>query len=449
MSEKTNYSHSQPTSRRQFLKTSGTVVVGGALASQLSFPAITSAAGNGTLRLGLIGCGGRGTGAAEQALHADGDVILTAMADVFENRLQTSLGALKGNKTVSPKSNQPLSDQVKVDPDHCFIGLDAYRKVLDSDVDVVILATPPGFRPLHLKASVDAGKHIFCEKPMATDAPGVRSVLATVDESKKKDIALVAGFCWRYDYARRAIFERIHDGDVGDIRAIYATYYTGPVRPMPSLSERKPDMTELEWQLLNWYNFVWLCGDSLVEQAVHSVDKMAWAMKDVPPLKAVAVGGRQIPNPGGNIYDHFEVNYEYANGVRGFMGSRQQANCYNQNADYIIGTKGTGLIGVRGGAPEIVGEQNWKYDGPGNNMYQTEHDEFFASIRNGKHINDGVRMIHSTMMAIMGRMAAYTGEEISWDQALNSQENLMPADLSWDMKLEAAPMAMPGVTRFI
>lgn len=439
---------SQPTSRRQFLKTSSTAVIGGALVSHLSFPQKTFAADGDTLRIGLIGCGGRGTGAAEQALKADSNVVLTAMADVFEDRLQSSLGGLKSAKAVNPKTNKPLGEQVKVDPDHCFVGLDAYQKVIDSGVDLVILASPPGFRPPHLQAAVAAGKHIFCEKPMATDGPGVRSVLATVAESKKKDIALVAGFCWRYDYARRAIFKQIHEGTAGEIRAIYATYYTGPVRPMPPAGARKPSMTDLEWQLLNWYNFTWIGGDGLVEQAVHSVDKMAWAMKDVPPLKAVAVGGRQVPNPGGCIFDHIEVNYEYANGVRGFLGCRQQANCYNQNADYIIGTKGTGFIGVRA-TPEITGETTWRYEGPGNNMYQTEHDELFASIRSGKPINDGVWMAHSTMMAIMGRMAAYTGEEISWDQALNSQENLVPANLDWNMKLETPSLAMPGKTRFI
>ena len=427
------------TSRRQFLKASTTAALGSVFAANLSFPEKTFAANSDTLKVGLIGCGGRGTGAANQALNADKNVVLTAMADVFENQLQGSLRTLKGE----------VGGKVEVDPDHCFIGLDAYQKVIDSGVDVVILATPPGFRPQHLQAAVAAGKHIFCEKPVATDSPGIRSALASVEEAKKKELAVVAGFCWRYDYPRRGLFQRIHEGAIGDLRAIYATYYTGPVKPMPPASARKPGMTEIEWQLRNWYNFGWLCGDSLVEQAVHSVDKIAWAMKDVPPLKAVAVGGRQVPAHGGNIYDHFEVNYEYADGVRGFLGCRQQSNCYSENKDYLMGAKGLANIGGRRQAVEIIGDKNWSYDGPKPDMYQVEHDELFASIRAGKPINDGVRMCTSTLMAIMGRMAAYTGQEITWEMAMNSKEQLVPEKLDWQMALNVPPLAMPGITKFV
>jgi hypothetical protein len=184
----------------------------------------------------------------------------------------------------------------------------------------------------------------------------------------------------------------------------------------------------------------------LVEQAVHSVDKLAWAMKDVPPTKAVAVGGRQIPSHGGNIYDHFEVNYEYADGTRGFLACRQQSGCYNENADYLMGSKGVGTIGVRP-KPEINAGERWRYSGPSNDMYQTEHDELFAAIRAGKPINDGVWMTHSTLMAIMGRMAAYTGQQVTWEQALNSEERLVPDPLTWDQKLDVRPMARPGFTK--
>ena len=434
-------SHQTPpsTSRRQFLKASTTAALGSVFAANLSFPEKTFAANSDTLKVGLIGCGGRGTGAANQALNADKNVVLTAMADVFENQLQGSLRTLKGE----------VGGKVEVDPDHCFIGLDAYQKVIDSGVDVVILATPPGFRPQHLQAAVAGGKHIFCEKPVATDSPGIRSALASVEEAKKKKLALVAGFCWRYDYPRRGLFQRIHEGAIGDLRAIYGTYYTGPVKPMPPASARKPGMTEIEWHLRNWYNFGWLCGDSLVEQAVHSVDKIAWAMKDVPPLKAVAIGGRQVPAHGGNIYDHFEVNYEYADGVRGFLGCRQQSNCYSENKDYLMGAKGLANIGGRRQAVEIIGEKDWHYEGPQPDMYQVEHDELFASIRAGKPINDGVRMCTSTLMAIMGRMAAYTGQEITWEMAMNSKEQLVPEKLDWQMALNVPPLAMPGITKFV
>ncbi len=432
---------SASTTRRQFLKSS-TVALGGALAApHLSLSNQSFAANSDTLKIGLVGCGGRGTGAASQALNADPNAILTAMADVFADKLHSSLQTLKSGH----------ADKVHVTPENSFVGLDAYQKVINSGVDVVILATPPGFRPLHFRAVVESGRHCFIEKPMATDAPGLRSVLESVKIAKQKKLAVVAGFCWRYDFARRELFQRVHGGEIGDIRAIYATYYTGPVKPMPPVSDRKPAWSDIEWQLRNWYNFVWLCGDSLVEQAVHSVDKIAWAMKDAPPLKAVAVGGRQIPANGGNIFDHFEVNYEYPDGVRAFMGCRQQSGCYSQTADYIMGSKGQATIGVHrpGGTPEVRGERHWVYSGPANDMYQTEHDELFASIRAGTPINNGDRMCSSTLLALMGRMAAYTGQEITWEQALNSKEDLFPKNISWDAKFEVPPLALPGKTRFV
>jgi predicted dehydrogenase len=283
---------------------------------------------------------------------------------------------------------------------------------------------------------------------VATDAPGVRSVLESVEAAKKKNLSLVAGLCWRYNLAERALFERIHAGDIGDVRAVYAKYYTGPVKPMPPASSRPADMKELEWQLHNWYNFNWLCGDSLVEQAVHAVDWMCWAMKDVPPVKAVAVGGRQIPAEGGNIFDHFEVNYEYADGARGFLGCRQQAGCANDNTAVILGTQGEGHEMGFAGMPYIKGKNPWRYKGQRPNMYQIEHNELFASIRSGNPINDGVRMTYSTLAGIMGRMAAYTGQEITWDMAMNSTENLTPPVIAWDAPAPYPPMAQPGKTKF-
>ncbi len=429
-------------SRRSFLKGTGAAVVGGAFAANTEIARSAHPAGADTLRVGLIGCGGRGTGAAVNALGGDPNLTLTALADVFDGQIQRSLAALEKDPAIAAKVN--------VNPDQCFVGLDAYHKLIDSGVDVVLLATPPGFRPQHLAAAVAAGKHIFCEKPMATDAPGVRSVLASAAKAKEKKLALVAGFCWRYDYGRREIYKQIHDRAIGDIRTIYATYYTGPVKPMQPPAARSATCTDLEWQLRNWYNFTWLSGDGLVEQAVHSIDKIAWTMKDVPPLKAVAVGGRQTPNHEGNIYDHIEVNYEFAGGIWAFMGQRQIVGCYNQNADYVIGSKGTASIGAnRRQSVEITGEMNWRYEGPKNNMYQTEHDEMYASIRSGSPINDGTWMSTSTMMAIMGRMAAYTGQEVTWEQAINSREKLVPDSLDWNMKLPIPLMAIPGQSKLV
>jgi myo-inositol 2-dehydrogenase / D-chiro-inositol 1-dehydrogenase len=441
--------------RREFLKTSA-IVGGSALAvpsvltgcatrkptAEVAAAAVAAAApaaaqSTQTLKVGLIGCGGRGSGAASQALHADPNVALTAMGDAFEDQLQKSLQSLQSS----------CGDKVQVTPDKSFVGLDAYQKVIDSGVDVVLLATPPGFRPVHLKAAIEAGKHVFCEKPMATDAPGVRSVLESAAKAKEKNLALVAGFCWRYDDARREFYKRIHDGAIGDLRAVYATYYTGPVKPMPAPSERPAGMGDLEWQLRNWYNFTWLSGDGYVEQCCHSVDKMAWALKDQSPLNAVAVGGRQTPNNQGDIYDHMFVVYEFPDNVRTFVGQRQIGDTYSENSDYLMGSGG--FAEIQGWTRVFIkGKEDWRYRGPKTDMYQNEHNELFASIRSGKPINDGQWMAHSTMIGLMGRMAAYTGQQITWEQAMNSQQTLVPAELDWKMKLDIAPMAVPGVTKF-
>jgi len=426
-------------SRREFLKTSSVAALGSAFASPLVFSSKASAAGR-TLKIGLIGCGGRGTGAAAQALSTGEDVVLTAMADAFPEHVRGSRQNLA--------SNEQFGKRVQVPDEACFAGLDGYQKVIDSGVDVVLLATPPGFRPQHLRAAIDAGKHVFCEKPMATDAPGVRSVLESAAKAKEKNLALVAGFCWRYHPSRRAFYEQVHQGALGDIRAIYATYLTGPVKPMPPANTRPAGMSDVEWQLRNWYNFAWLSGDGLVEQACHSIDKIAWAMKDVPPLKAVATGGRQFPNHEGNIYDHIDVFYEYANGVRAFMAQRQISNCYGDNSDYLMGSDGVGTI-KNWNDPIITGKNSWRYNGPKGDMYQIEHNELFDSIRKGQPINDGIWMAHSTLMGLMGRMAAYSGKEITWEMALNSQEKLVPDNLTWDMSLPIKPMAMPGTAEFV
>ncbi len=426
------------TTRRDFLKTSA--LVGGVLAAPAILQQKLFAQGaTGTLRVGLIGCGGRGTGAASQALNADKDTVLYAMADVFDDQLQRSLAILK----------KQHPDKVKVTPETSFIGLDAYKKVIENS-DVVILTTPPGFRPVMLRAAIEAGKHVFCEKPMATDVPGIRSVMESANLVPEKNISLVAGFCWRRDFARREFYKRIHEGAIGDIRAIYATYYTGPVRPMPPASDRPADSTDLEWQLRNWYNFVWLSGDGYVEQCCHSVDKVAWAMKDQHPLKAVAVGGRGTPNNQGNIFDHMFVVYEFPNNVRGFVGQRQVSNTYSENSDYIMASNGFGKIpGWQAPYFERNGKMFWRYHGPSSDMYQVEHNELFASIRSGNHLNDGHWMAQSTLMGLMGRIAAYTGKEVSWEEALNSQEKLVPDNLTWDMKLPIRPMAVPGETPLV
>jgi predicted dehydrogenase len=329
-----------------------------------------------------------------------------------------------------------------------YLGLDAFQKVIDSKVDVVLLATPPGFRPYHLAACIAANKHVFCEKPISTDAFGVRSVVQTSELAKQKNLSLVAGFCWRYNNMIQDTFQQVESGAIGRLIAYYATYYTNPVKPMPPASTRPAGMSDVEWQIRNWYNFVWLGGDSLVEQAVHSVDKIAWAMHDEAPVSCVGVGGRAIPAEGGNIFDHFEINYLYANGVRAFMANRQIVGCYNENSDYMLGTEGTCTIG-KGPRPRIQGKTTWTYSGQQYDMYQREHDLLFASIRKNQPMNDGKRMATSTLLAIMGRMAAYTGQEVTWDQALNSQEKLIPDHLDWKGSLAVQPRAEPGITKLL
>jgi len=437
-----------PTTRRNFLKTSTAATLGGLIAGPAILGTKSSAASPGdTIKLGVIGCGGRGNGAAADAMAADSNTVLHAMGDIDASRIEVGLREVaKGVKE---------SSRIQVPAQRKFTGLDAFEKVLASGVDAVLLTTPPGFRPQHFKAAMEAGKHAFLEKPVATDVAGVNLVRASAAEAKRKGLAVQSGFCWRANTSRIEFFKRLHDGAIGDVRSLYHTYLTGPVKPMPPANKRPDSMGDVEWQVRNWYNFVWLSGDGLVEQAIHSIDKMFWAMKDVPPLKCTAVGGRQTPNNEGNIYDHIEVNYEWADGVRGFMAQRQIPGCHSETKDYITGSKGMGLLGGRRRSVEFTGETDWGYSGPETEtqmfgkMYQNEHASFLASIRTGQRLNDGEHMCNSTLMAIMGRMAAYTGQEITWEELLNSKERLVPENLSWDMSLPIAPMAVPGKTKFV
>jgi len=419
--------------RREFLKSSSALAIGGAT---LGFPSILRGEPNGAkLKIGLVGCGGRGTGAAANALGADSNSELHAVADVFA-------GAAEG--AVNNLSNQ-FKDRINVPPERRFVGLDAYQALIASGVDVVLLATPPGFRPAHFAAAVAAGKHIFCEKPMAVDPVGVRSILESARLSKEKGLSVVAGFCWRYCRSRQEFFKAIHDGAIGDITSYYATYYTGPVKPMPPASARKPEWSDVEWQVRNWYNFSWLSGDGYVEQCIHSVDKVAWAFHDKPPLSCVATGGRQHPVEGGNIFDHMTVVYEYPGQVLATVGQRQIPNCFNENADYLQGTKGSGQLAR---SISIRGEKTMRFREDDDAMYDQEHRDLFAAIRSGTPLNDGERMATSTLLGIMGRTAAYTGQKITWDQILKSNDDLAPEEsFKWDSAFTPSPLPVPGVTK--
>ena len=419
--------------RRAFV-TRSAATLATAAATRTFLTANAHAAGSDTLKVGLIGCGGRGTGAAEQALTADKNVKLVAVADAFKDRLEESLSALNGS---------PVSARVDVPAERRYVGFDAYKDVIDQ-VDVAILTTPPHFRPMHLAYAVEKGVHTFVEKPVATDAPGVRSVLKTIEDAKKKNLALVSGLCWRYHEPRRETMKRVADGAIGKIVAVETTYNSGGVwDPRKAREECGSDM---EYQMRNWYYHVWLSGDHIVEQAVHGIDTMAWALGDEPPTLCWGSGGRQVRTDPmyGNIYDHFSIVYEYPNGVRGYHNSRHWRGTDQRTKDVVLGTKGACDVFTH----RITGESPWRYSGASNNMYQTEHDDLFASIRAGKPINNGLYAARSTLLAIMGRMAAYTGEKITWEQALNSREDLGPARYVWG-EAPRQPVPRPGTTKFV
>jgi predicted dehydrogenase len=425
-------------SRRQFLAHGTATAAFAAIASTSAANAV-HAAGDDTLRVGLIGCGGRGTGAAAQALQADANVRLTAMADMFADRLEMSLATLQKQEGVGGKIDVP--------PQRRFAGFDGYKALFDSGVDVVLLATPPHFRPAHLQAAVDAGVHVFAEKPVAVDAPGVRAVLAACEQAEQKRLSLVSGLCLRYHEGFRETVRRIQDGQIGKITTLYANDYRGTIW----LKTREPDWTDMHYQMRNWYYYTWLSGDFNVEQHVHFLDVCAWAMGDRYPVKAIGMGGRQQRTGPeyGNIYDHHGVVYEYEDGARLISNTRQMRGCRNDMSARVVGTRGVASFRESRSGLRIENDQDtWIYQGEDTNIYQKEHDELFASIRAGQPLNNGRYMTHSTLLAILGRMATYTGQEITWEQALNSQEDLTPPSYAWGPAPEVK-IAVPGVTKFV
>lgn len=427
--------------RRSFLHKTGIAAIGGAvglhlLQSQNTFACKTN---SNTLKIGLVGCGGRGSGAAAQALQADPNTVLTAMGDVFSEQIEASLKELQAM----------YPDRVKVSKDNQYIGFDAYKKVIASDVDVVLLATPPVFRPQHFAEAIDHGKHVFAEKPVAIDAPGVRKVLEAAKKAKEKNLCVVSGFCFRYEYAKRAFFEKLKGGQIGDVLSVSTTRNGGQLWNKP----KQPGWTDMEYRLKNWLYYSWLSGDFICEMMVHSLDLMSWALGDKMPLRATGSGGRQVrvEEVYGNVYDHFAIEFEYANGLKATHFSRQMEGCSNKNSVDIAGTLGRGYIQNWPAAHEFTGRNKWKYSGKDNNMYETQHEELFAAIRKGKAINDGVQMANSSMLGVLSRMVAYTGQTISWEDALNSKEQLGPSmdqynrDLIWTQN----EIAKPGITKFL
>ncbi len=436
MTPSTDSSSSGEATRRSFVKSAASVA---AASAAIGFPSVTFGAPNDKkLKIGVVGTGGRGGGAMLNALAADDNVELYAMGDLYLTEAEKKLEMVRKNSISNGKLSDTLNSRV-------FGGIDSYKKVIDSGVDVILLTTPPAFRPQHFKAAIEAGIHAFVEKPCATDVAGVKDFLATAKVAADKGLSVLCGFCYRYSQQGRALFERIHGGEIGDIVSIHSTYNAGPVKAMPEASSRPDGMSDTEWQISNWYNFPWLSGDGIVEQGCHNVDRIAWAFNDVNPVAAYGVGGRTRPNNQGTIYDHFSVTYEFPNNATAQVVWRQYIDSYNFTGDIYYGTKGIAKFGTA--SAEIIGEKNWNYRPPRTpkSMYDLEHEEFFAAIRSGNRKDDASWIGHSTTLAILGRTAAYSGKRLSWDDLWNAQQKLVPDVIDMNGPMPIAPLRIPGV----
>ena len=416
----------QKINRRKFVEQSA--LAGSVL---MASPFVAQAAGffgvNDAITVALVGCGGRGTGAAVQALKTAQNVKLVAVADAFKDNLEKSLANIK---------KESAKGRVMVDEDHKFVGFDAYKHAISS-ADVVILTTPPGFRPMHFDEAIKKGKHVFMEKPVATDAPGIRKVLETAKIAKSKKLNVVVGLQRHYQRKYTEIMDRVHKGKIGDIVAAQAYWNGGGVWTRP----RKPGQTEMEYQMRNWYYFNWLCGDHIVEQHIHNLDVVNWA-KQSYPVSAQGMGGRQVRTgkEHGEIFDHHYVEFAYEDGSIMNSQCRHIRDCFNRVDEVLVGTKGS----VQFGAGSIIshkGKTIYKHEGKNDpNPYQVEHDKLFAAIANGEFkYADAENGAKSTMTAIFGRMATYGGKKLSWDEAINSEVSIMPKKYAWD----ANPPSMP------
>jgi len=418
--------------RRGFVKTS-TLIAGGILT--LGIEKSAYAAGNDAIKVALIGCGGRGTGAAVQALRSKQNVKLVAMADAFKDRLDESFANIQ-------KSFGGNKDKVDVPDSQRFVGFDAYKKAIPL-ADVVILATPPGFRPAHFEEAINAGKHVFMEKPVATDIPGVRKVLEMAEVAKQKKLNVVVGLQRHYQTSYRELMKRIQDGMIGEITSAQVYWNNDGVW----VKERQAGQTEMEYQMRNWYYFNWLCGDHIVEQHIHNIDVVNWA-KNAYPIKAQGMGGRQVRNgkDHGEIYDHHYVEFEYADGTIMNSQCRHIPGTMSRVSEFLQGTKGKAT--TLGGTiiMDLKGNKLWEHRGKSDpDPYQQEHDELFAAIAKGEFLfQDAENGAKSTMTAIMGRLATYSGQVIAWDEAIKSEISLMPKELSW----EAKPLVLPDENGF-
>jgi predicted dehydrogenase len=431
-------------SRREFLKTGATAASLTTLAAGSSH---VFAAGSDRIRVGLIGCGVRGTGAAMNCVLSSPGVEIVALGDVFADQADRALQRLKDNsqpREWSCSREWRDADKVRATKETCFSGFDAYQNVIASGVDLVILAGPPHFRPAHLKAAIEAGKHVFMEKPAAVDPVGVRSIIASSERAKQKGLAIVAGTQRRHQNSYTEVMKRIHAGDLGELLAGECYWNGGCVRHYGFYHPRQPGWTDLEYQLRNWYFFTWLSGDHIVEQHVHNVDVINWAMGS-PPSEALGLGGRQwrVEPEFGNIYDHFAVRYKYPNGALVTSMARQIDGTQPLVTENLLGAKG------RAAAGRIDGAKPFRWEGPNPNPYEQEHADLIESIRQGKPLNEGRSVAESTLTAIMGRLSAYTGQPVTWNWALKeSRLDLTPAEYKFG-PWPTPPVAMPGKTELI
>jgi len=419
--------------RRGFMKTSA--LAAGAAASGVSLPR-AYAQGSGTLKIGLIGCGGRGKGAVSDCLNSSPGVKVVALADAFKDRVDGARNQF--NKLGKAKADIPAGQ--------CFTGLDAYKQLCACDLDIVLMATPPGFRPIHLAEAIKAGKNVFMEKPVAVDPVGVRSVIDSADLADSKRLAIVAGTQRRHEPKYVETMKRIHDGMIGELVSAQCYWNQG----LLWVNDRKEGQNDVEWQLRNWLYFTWLSGDHIVEQHVHNLDVVNWAF-DSPPDRAYGMGGRAARKGQrhGNIYDHFCIEYTYPvpNKARTISMCRQTDKASSRVSERVVGTKG--VSNCAGSIKDHKGNVLWEYKGPNPNPYVEEHKDLIASIRAGKPLNEGKRIAESTLTAIMGRMSCYTGRELQWSWAIKAAKlDLVPKDLQFG-PLPVRPVSKPGETKLV
>jgi predicted dehydrogenase len=435
------------TSRREFLKTSSAAVAGATLAGALARPGY--AAENNTIKIALVGCGGRGSGAVAQALSTSGPTKLWALADVFEHRVQSCLANLK----------QGHEEQLVVPPERQFIGLDGFKRAIDSleKGDVVLLATPPAFRPLHFEYAVQRGVHVFMEKSFAVDAPGIRRVLKAGETATRKNLKVAGGLMCRHYLPFEQAIRQIHEGAIGEVLSVWAYRMHGPV----GLSPKTSGMSELAWQITNYSNFTWLNGSFIVDWLIHNIDVCCW-VKNGWPVSVQGMGGRQVRQEPDQLFDHYAAEYTFADGARLVAQGRHLANCWDFFGSKIQGAKGSAILGEGQPKPRLFKGQKqtseellWSYQGAECDHYQREHDLLFEAIRNDKPYNETERCAKSCLTAIMGRMACESGQLITWDEALASNLELAPGldQLKWDGTAPVMPqangkypIAMPGQT---